>query len=67
MLDMNDELMHFAGEPTWNKLDLPTTDDEAWDKLVRSAKTQKQRQSLERHAMAEGRNWDEKGYSHLEP
>lgn len=65
MIDMNDELTHLAGEPSWRGLDLPRNDKEWWDKAVRSAKTQKQRQSLERLAMAEGRNWDEKGYSHL--
>jgi len=66
-MEDNDMRMHFAGEPTWNKLDLPTNEEQWWNKAIRSVKTTKQRQSLERTAMAEGRNWDEKHYSHLAP
>lgn len=53
MLEPNEMLEHLAGEPTWRGLDLPRTDEEALEKLVRSAKTPKQRSSLAQHMMTE--------------
>jgi hypothetical protein len=57
-MEPNDELMHFAGEPTWNKLDLPRTEDQWWDKAARSAPVGNKRNMLIAQAELDGRNYD---------
>lgn len=62
-MEPNDELMHFAGEPTWNR-GLPTNETASIIMLARSAgNAGSKRTKLEAFAYEQGINYDRKNWS----